>query len=54
MPRKPNYNFEKHQKEAAKQKKKAEKRQRKQDKKAETPAPGESNQDLPPTAGQSG
>ena len=34
MARKPNYSFEKHRKEIAKQKKKAEKRQRKQDKKA--------------------
>lgn len=50
MPRKPNYNFEKHQKETAKQKKKAEKRQRKQDKKVEPQVTEGSEQDQTSTA----
>jgi len=45
MPRKPNYSFEKHRKEIAKQKKKAEKRQRKQDKKAGIPTDEESTKE---------
>jgi len=40
MPRKPNYNFEKRQKEAAKQQRKAEKRERKRGKKEGEPEDG--------------
>ncbi len=45
MPRKPNFNYEKHQKEVARRKRKAEKRQRKADRKAGLLPPEETDQD---------